>query len=139
MSVAAFAGEVSIFADGAVPMSLHLPGLAVVVHPRAVGGWPTPTGQAMVEGDVSPARAGLSVQYMSKGRRVFAGGDTDAAGHFSFSVPVDAAESGLVVARSLEAQFPQIRRAKITLRKPNAPIAGVLDFVQVTVEHRVGE
>ena len=43
------------------------------------------------------------------------------------------------VARSLEAKFPQIRRAKITLRKPNAPIAGVLDYVQVTVEHRVGE
>ena len=43
------------------------------------------------------------------------------------------------VARSLEARFPQIRRAKITLRKPNAPIAGVLDYVQVTVEHRVGE
>ncbi|MGV3552628.1 dihydroneopterin aldolase [Rhizobium sp.] len=43
------------------------------------------------------------------------------------------------VARALEEKFPQIRRAKITLRKPNAPIAGVLDYVQVTVEHRVGE
>jgi dihydroneopterin aldolase len=43
------------------------------------------------------------------------------------------------VARSLEARFPQIRRAKITLRKPNAPIAGVLDYVQVTIEHRAGE
>lgn len=43
------------------------------------------------------------------------------------------------VAHALEARFPQIRRAKITLRKPNAPVAGVLDYVQVTVEHRVGE
>lgn len=39
------------------------------------------------------------------------------------------------IARSLESQFPQIRRAKITLRKPNAPVAGVLDYVQVSVEH----
>lgn len=39
------------------------------------------------------------------------------------------------VARELCARFPQIRRAKITLRKPNAPIAGVLDYVQVSVEH----
>ena len=43
------------------------------------------------------------------------------------------------VARSLEARFPQIRRAKITLRKPNAPVAGVLDYVQVTVEHHAGQ
>jgi 7,8-dihydroneopterin aldolase/epimerase/oxygenase len=42
------------------------------------------------------------------------------------------------VARALEAQFPQIRRAKITLRKPNAPVAGVLDYVQVTIEHHAG-
>jgi dihydroneopterin aldolase len=39
------------------------------------------------------------------------------------------------VARALSAQFPQIVRARITLRKPNAPISGVLDYVQVTVEH----
>lgn len=43
------------------------------------------------------------------------------------------------VAKALAAQFPQIRRAKITLRKPSAPISGVLDYVQVSVEHRVGE
>ena len=43
------------------------------------------------------------------------------------------------VAHALEARFPQIRRAKITLRKPNAPVAGVLDYVQVTVEHHAGQ
>ena len=42
------------------------------------------------------------------------------------------------VARALEEQFPQIKRAKITLRKPNAPVAGVLDYVQVTVERYAG-
>jgi 7,8-dihydroneopterin aldolase/epimerase/oxygenase len=42
----------------------------------------------------------------------------------------------LDIAKGLCQKFPQIIRAKITVRKPNAPIPGVLDFVQVTVEHR---
>jgi dihydroneopterin aldolase len=42
----------------------------------------------------------------------------------------------LEVAKALCAQFPQIRRARITVRKPNAPVAGVLDHVQVSVEYR---
>ena len=41
------------------------------------------------------------------------------------------------IATVLCARFPQIRRARISVRKPNAPVAGVLDFVQVTVEHVV--
>ena len=39
------------------------------------------------------------------------------------------------IAHSLCSRFPQIVRAKITLRKPNAPITGVLDYVQVAIEH----
>lgn len=39
------------------------------------------------------------------------------------------------VAKALCARFAQIRRAKITIRKPNAPVPGVLDHVSVTVEH----
>lgn len=39
----------------------------------------------------------------------------------------------LDVARALTARFPQISRAEITLRKPNAPVPGVLDHVEVTV------
>ncbi|MGO4564741.1 dihydroneopterin aldolase [Rhizobium sp. 2YAF20] len=39
------------------------------------------------------------------------------------------------VAKGLCNRFPQIRRAKITVRKPNAPVPGVLDYVQVSVEH----
>lgn len=39
----------------------------------------------------------------------------------------------LEVARSLVRRFPQIRRAAITVRKPNAPVAGVFDHVEVTV------
>ena len=39
----------------------------------------------------------------------------------------------LDVGRALLATFPQIRSAEITVRKPNAPVAGVLDHVEVTV------
>ncbi len=41
------------------------------------------------------------------------------------------------IASALCARFPQIRRARISVRKPNAPVAGVLDYVQVTVDHVV--
>ncbi|WP_337269866.1 dihydroneopterin aldolase [Oryzifoliimicrobium ureilyticus] len=41
----------------------------------------------------------------------------------------------LDIAKELCTRFPVIRRAKISIRKPNAPVAGVLDFVQVSVEH----
>ncbi len=39
----------------------------------------------------------------------------------------------LDIAKSLCARFPQIARADITVRKPNAPVPGVLDHVEVTV------
>lgn len=39
----------------------------------------------------------------------------------------------LDVARALCENFPQIERAEITVRKPNAPVQGVLDHVEVTV------
>ncbi|OJF93403.1 dihydroneopterin aldolase [Pararhizobium antarcticum] len=41
----------------------------------------------------------------------------------------------LEVAQTLCARFPQIRRAEVSVRKPNAPVPGVLDYVEVTVEH----
>lgn len=41
------------------------------------------------------------------------------------------------IATTLCTRFPQVRRAKISVRKPSAPIAGVLDYVQVTVDHAV--
>jgi dihydroneopterin aldolase len=39
----------------------------------------------------------------------------------------------LEVGKALVARFPQITNAAITVRKPNAPVAGVLDHVEVTV------
>jgi dihydroneopterin aldolase len=39
----------------------------------------------------------------------------------------------LEVAKALTARFPQIQRAEITVRKPNAPVRGVLDYVEVSV------
>lgn len=41
----------------------------------------------------------------------------------------------LEVAKTLCARFRQVRRAKVSIRKPNAPVPGVLDYVEVTVEH----
>lgn len=41
----------------------------------------------------------------------------------------------LDIAKALCDRFPQIRLATITVRKPSAPIPGVLDYVQVTVTH----
>jgi 7,8-dihydroneopterin aldolase/epimerase/oxygenase len=39
----------------------------------------------------------------------------------------------LDIAKALCRRYSQISRAKITVRKPNAPVPGVLDHVQVTV------
>ena len=39
----------------------------------------------------------------------------------------------LEVAKALIARYPQIERAEITVRKPNAPVQGVLEHVEVTV------
>jgi dihydroneopterin aldolase len=39
----------------------------------------------------------------------------------------------LDVAKALCRKFPQIRRAEITVRKPNAPVPGVLDHVEVRI------
>jgi dihydroneopterin aldolase len=39
----------------------------------------------------------------------------------------------LEVAKALCDRFPQVVKAQITVRKPNAPVRGVLDHVEVTV------
>jgi dihydroneopterin aldolase len=39
----------------------------------------------------------------------------------------------LDVAKALCQRFPQISRAEITVRKPNAPVPGVLDHAEVTL------
>lgn len=41
----------------------------------------------------------------------------------------------LEIAKALCTRFSQIRRAEITLRKPHAPVQGVLDHVEVHVCH----
>lgn len=42
----------------------------------------------------------------------------------------------LDIGKALAQRFPQIREATITVRKPSAPIPGILDHVQVSVTHR---
>ncbi|MFC5037835.1 dihydroneopterin aldolase [Tianweitania sediminis] len=39
----------------------------------------------------------------------------------------------LDIAQSLCAGFPQIQVAEVTVRKPSAPVPGVLDYVETTV------
>lgn len=39
----------------------------------------------------------------------------------------------LEVGKALTDRYPQISRAEVTVRKPNAPVPGVLDYVEVTV------
>jgi dihydroneopterin aldolase len=41
----------------------------------------------------------------------------------------------LEVARKLCEAFPQVRSAEVTIRKPNAPVPGILDDVEVTARH----
>jgi len=38
-------------------------------------------------------------------------------------------------AKAICASFPAVTEAKITVRKPNAPVQGVLDFVEVVVTY----
>lgn len=40
----------------------------------------------------------------------------------------------LEVGKALCDRFPEIAHASITIRKPNAPVPGVLDYVEVTVD-----
>lgn len=39
------------------------------------------------------------------------------------------------VALALAAWSPRIRRVEVAIRKPSAPIPGILDYVEVRVEH----
>ena len=41
----------------------------------------------------------------------------------------------LKIAKQICVEFPQVQVAKITVRKPSAPVPGILDHVEVTVEH----
>ena len=45
----------------------------------------------------------------------------------------------LEVSRALCREFPMITKAVVTIRKPNAPVQGVLDHVEVTVTHEPNE
>jgi len=45
----------------------------------------------------------------------------------------------LEVAKAICKEFPMVNEANITIRKPNAPVQGVLDHVEVTICHKPGE
>lgn len=41
----------------------------------------------------------------------------------------------LDIAKALRKKFKQVERAEVTVRKPNAPVQGILDHVEVTIVH----
>jgi len=41
----------------------------------------------------------------------------------------------LETAKAICNEFSMVKRAEVTIRKPNAPVQGVLDYVEVTIVH----
>ena len=52
-----------------------------------------------------------------------------------FLIEALALETGKAICQ----EFDMVQRAEITIRKPNAPVQGVLDHVEVTVVHEPGK
>ena len=42
----------------------------------------------------------------------------------------------LETAKAICSEFTMVKRAEVTIRKPNAPVQGVLDYVEVTIVHK---
>lgn len=81
--------------------------------------------QVEPEGDLSADSMGATVDY----GEAFSVIERIVLGERRFLIEALAWE----VARALADRFTQIKRAEITVRKPNAPVRGVLDYVEVTV------
>jgi hypothetical protein len=112
---AGLAGLVSLFEPGRVPSSLELPADGVgALHPQALANPAEPTGQATIEGSVTPAAAGLRVAYHAPGRQAFVGGLTDDQGRFRLEVPLDGEEAGVLLALDGQAT-PRLALAGVTL------------------------
>jgi 7,8-dihydroneopterin aldolase/epimerase/oxygenase len=45
----------------------------------------------------------------------------------------------LEIAKAVNAEFPMVKRARVTIRKPNAPVPGILDYVEVAVSYPISE
>ncbi len=72
-----------------------------------------------IEGTVDYGRAFLEIEKIIAGER-------------RYLIEAIALEIG----KALCDEFPQIKKADITVRKPNAPVPGVLDYVEVRVVHK---
>lgn len=71
-----------------------------------------------IEGTVDYGKAFQVIEKIITGKR-------------RFLIEALALETG----KAICAEFPMVNRAEITIRKPNAPVQGVLDYVAVTVVH----
>lgn len=111
---AGMSGLVTLFAPGRVPATVRLPaGGLPALHPQAVAAEAPPVGTATVTGAVSPAQAGVSVLYVSRGREGFVGTTTGADGTYTLAVPLDGSEPGVIVARDASSS-PQLALARVT-------------------------
>jgi hypothetical protein len=111
---AGLSGLVTLFAPGRVPATVRLPdGGVPALHPQATTAEAPPAGTATVTGTVSPAQAGVSVLYFSRGRTAFVGTTTAADGAYALAVPLDGSEAGVVVARDASSP-PQLALARVS-------------------------
>lgn len=110
-------GEVSLFMPGRVPSTLELaaPGPLPALHPLAdsIPGEPLTT--ADISGALASPEAGVSVSYMASGHRTFTGATSDGFGVYAFSVPLEAPEEGLLVAREASG-WPQLAVVPLALQ-----------------------
>ncbi|MDB5095605.1 MAG: hypothetical protein JWM80_26 [Cyanobacteria bacterium RYN_339] len=124
-------GDVMIDVPGRVPVSIFAPGAALTVHTRAAAVADPPSGLAHVSGTVSPAVAGLVVQFLAPGRSDFVGGVTLADGTFAFDAPVAGDTQGLVLARDPgEAPRLALGRASVSPGAAAAPLTLTLEDPQ---------
>jgi hypothetical protein len=92
-------GEVSLFVPGRVPSTVVLTGpvLPTALHPRTDSPPGAPTTTGTVRGTL--AAGGLSVAYMGPEQSAFTGATTIAGGGFSFEVPTEGPQTGILIVR----------------------------------------
>lgn len=109
-------GEVSLMMRGRVPSTIQLdgPDPLPVLHPRGATAPAAPGTTADVSGALATPERDVSVSYLSPGRAVSPGATTDVWGVFAFSVPVGAAEDGLILAKDAGSP-PRLAAARLAI------------------------
>jgi hypothetical protein len=119
-------GLVSLMAPGRVPTTVEVPtdGLGAL-HPRAIAPAATRLGHATLEGRVVPATAGWQLTYVAPDQAWHGSATSDSEGRFALRVPLDGAETGVVVARAPGEGGP-LAAAVVAIRAGETTVAPVL-------------